>query len=144
MNFERKVLFRIVKGILFLLLGIVAFAIGIIMELKAGNDSFSAGYLTGTGGGLAGVSIILIIKNSAALKNKEKLKVMKVEETDERNLLLAYKAGQYSMGITAICLYVSSFYCAFTDPKALTIITTIIGLLIGIYGLAYLVLRKIS
>jgi hypothetical protein len=144
MDFEKKLKMRIVKMVLILVIGIAALTVGTIIKLSAGLDDFSAGYLTGTGGGLIVISIVLIARNAIALKNKDKQKLMRIEEQDERNLYLAYKSGYYSMITTAVIVYTASFYLAFTDPQTLRIMTSIISLLFFSYLIVFLYLKRVK
>lgn len=129
MNFAVKLKKRLVKYGGILALGIVAFSVGIVLKDAPATDSFSSGYLTGTGGGLIGVSVAMLLKTRAALKNEEKLRAMRIEEEDERNLQLAYKSGYTSMAVTVVCLYIASFWFAFHDAAMLKVLTTIAGFL---------------
>ena len=76
------------------------------------------------------------------LKDKNKLKRVKIEEQDERHLLMTYKAGYISMGITVMALYLSSFYLALMNLKVLIATITIMAVLLIVYMGSYLILKK--
>lgn len=144
MNFESKLKVRMFKFVILLLIGIIAVSVAIIVKLSTGIDSYSTGYLAGTGGSLIAISILMIIKNKLALNDKEKQKQMRIEENDERNLLLTYKSGYYAMLITAVTLYISTFFFAFSNVAILFTLSTVTGLLVFIYIIIYFVLRTLK
>lgn len=143
MIYEKKIKIRIAKFAVVSVIGIVALIIGLTMRISDGVSDFSTGYLTGTGAGLVGVSIACLIKNISALRNKDKQRAMKIEEEDERNLMLTYKAGYYTMLIATLGFYVFSFYFIFIDSIIFTTITSIISVMLFIFVMTYFILRKI-
>jgi ABC-type molybdate transport system permease subunit len=69
---------------------------------------------------------------------------MRIEEQDERNLLLAYKSGYFSMLISIMIMYAVSIVLALSGSKLVSVITAIIGLQILIYIISYYVLRRVK
>ncbi|WP_105616620.1 hypothetical protein [Vallitalea okinawensis] len=137
MNYEKKLKSRIMLYAVLAVVAIIALISGIVAESSQDIESFAAGYLTGSGGGLFGASVVLIIKNLMALRNKDKQKSMMIEETDERNLLLGYKAGYYSMLTTTLILYIASIYYVFNDSTMIMRLASIIGLMMVVYVALY-------
>lgn len=142
MNYEKKLKKRIMLFAFLSVVALVALISGILVESSQEIESFAAGYLTGSGGGLLGVSVVMIIKNLMALRNKDKQKTMMIEETDERNLLLSYKAAYYSMITTTLILYIASIYYVFNDSMMIKIFASIICLLMFVYVILYYSFRK--
>ena len=143
MDYMKKFKLKIVFSVLFLLLGICAFSIGLYLSFQTDTNAFASGYLCGTGAGLIGAGIVITAKKLLLLNNKEKLKEDKIKNEDERNLLLSYKASHYSLILTSVGLYSASFYFAFTNDVILHTITTIICILISVRFLLYFIMRKL-
>ena len=64
------------------------------------------GFYTGMGGGVAGASLILLIRSRRTMKNETKLKQKKIECLDERNQKIQGKAKELSFQIMFITLYI--------------------------------------
>lgn len=142
MKFENKIKLRFGFNIIFLLLGISSFVIGVIKNTQLGSEFQYFYYYVGTGGGLIAVSILLIRKNFSALVDKNKMQSLVVEEKDERNLLIAYKAAYFTFVATIITLYIVSLYLLFIDSKLFEpIIFSCTGLIV-FYLLFYIIVRK--
>lgn len=143
MDYIKKLKLKIVFSVLFLLIGICAFSIGLYLSFQTDTNVFTSGYLSGTGAGLIVAGIIVTVKKLILLNNKEKLKEDKIKNEDERNLLLSYKASHYSLILTSVGLYLASFYFAFTNDVILQTITIIICILILVRFLLYFIMRKL-
>lgn len=142
MRYEKKLKTRVIVFGFLLMVGVVVFIMGVMVKLSPEIDNFSAGYLTGTGGGLIGGSLVKLLKNITALRNKNKQKSMMIEENDERNLLISYKAGYYSMLTTLMVIYIVCIYFVFNDSIMLKMLSAIIVLMLFFYILIYIILKK--
>jgi len=142
MKYEKKIIMKLLLCILFVILGATAFSIGMYIKIKLNQEDFTTGYLTGTGTGLFFVGVVMFIQKLMLLKNKQKLKAHKIENEDERNLALTYKSSHYSLVITTMLLYVSSFYFAFFNESQLSVISTVICILVFVKFVLYYIMKR--
>lgn len=142
MKFENKIKLRFGFNIILLLLGISALGLGIVKNIQFDSEFQFFYYYVGTGGALIAVSLLLIRKNLSALTSKEKMQSLKVEERDERNILLAQKAGHLTFVTTTIGLYFLSLYLLYISSQLFEPIIFVCSALVLIYLLFYFIVRK--
>lgn len=142
MRYDNKVKIRFVYGIFILLLGLSAFLLGIIKNTQHNAEFQFFYYFIGTGGGLIGAGIVLMKKNISALTDKKKMHTMLVEEQDERNILIAHKAGYFTFVVSTTILYIVSLYLLFLGSTLFQPIMQICSVLIGLYLLFYFIIKK--
>lgn len=144
MKYDNKIKLRLVYGIFVVLLGISAFILGVTKNAQNNSEYPFFYYFSGTGGGLIGVGIVLIKKNLSALADKKKMKALSVEEKDERNIMIAYKAGYFTFVASTLIFYVISLYLLFVGSALFQPIMQICSALVGLYLLFYFVFRKLN
>lgn len=142
MKFKNKLKTRLVYGIVLVVLGISAFALGILKNMQNGADFGLLSYYAGTGGALIAVGILTVKKNLTALKNKQKMESLKVNEQDERNIQLAYKAGYFTFAMSAFLLYAVSLGLMFTESALFKPVMFICSGLMLLYIIIYYFVRK--
>lgn len=142
MRYDNKIKLRMVYGIFVLLLGLGAFLLGVIKNAQNNADFQYFYYLVGTGGGLVGVGFGIIKKNFAAITDKKKRQAMLVEEKDERNILIAHKAGYITFVASTTVFYIVSLYLLFVGSTLFLPIMQICSVLIGLYLLFYFIVKK--
>ncbi|MEN6339063.1 MAG: hypothetical protein ABFD03_02935 [Clostridiaceae bacterium] len=95
------------KGVLLLMLSFVMLGAGLYFALSAVNQEPSGimivlpFVLIGFGSGLIGASVSLIIRDNAAMKNPDYQTKKRIEQNDERNIIVsnAAKAKAFSVSI---------------------------------------------
>lgn len=143
MSYENKIQQKIMVSVSILLIGICAFLIGLYLALNAGYASLlGSSYFCSTGAALTGIGLFKLIQKFSLLHDKNKLKEDKIEKEDERNLLLAYKASHYSLVITAVTLYVASFFFVFINMNIVYLFAAIICALVFMRYFLYSIMRK--
>ena len=85
---------RIRIGWLFVGLGILFILVGVYFEINYSYIPYNVSIITGLGILWAGIGIGLIVKYMAVVKGDQSAKRMMVEEQDERNLFIRYRAGK--------------------------------------------------
>lgn len=108
-EFAKKLKRRITYNIGLLFLGILTIAVSIIVnanDIKFQND-FLNGFYMGVGSGFTACGIILLIRNVHILKSKKSFRKNKIEEQDERNLLIRDKAIKAAVFLVLICIYIA-------------------------------------
>lgn len=109
------------KGILLLMLSFAMLGAGLYFALSAVGQEPSGIMITlpfvliGFGSGLIGASISLIVKNNAAMKNPDFQTRQRIEQNDERNIIVYNAAKAKSFNI-AIYLY-AAVLIAFTSMR---------------------------
>ena len=106
------------KGILLLMLSFAMLGAGLYFALSAFGREPSGIMITlpfvliGFGSGLIGASISLIVRNNAAMKNPDFQTRQRIEQNDERNIIV-YSAAKAKSFNVAIYLY-AAVLIAFT------------------------------
>lgn len=144
MKFESKLKLRCAYSIVILVLGVCALVLGIIKNIQNDSDFGLFAFYAGTGGGLIGVGIATLKKNLSALKDKKKLEGLKVEEQDERNILIIYKAGYYTFASSAFILYVVSLYLMFIESDLFLPVMGVCSGIVFLNLIFYVIVRKLS
>jgi len=124
-KFQEKVRRRIIfVSILFCLFAtyiiILLFFKDNLPGLSDNNRMFQLGFFSS----IELLMIIGLIKHIRALKNKEKLKKLYIEENDERTILIMQKSGDWGIAISIIGLALGGIIASFFDQ---TIFLTLIG-----------------
>lgn len=144
MKFENKLKLRITYSIVVSILGVCAFVLGIMKNMQHGSDFGLFAYYAGTGGGLIGVGIVLLKKNLSVLKDKKRMESLMVEEQDERNIQIMYKAGYFTFASSVFILYVVSLYLMFTESKLFLPVMVACSGIVFLYLIFYTVVRKLG
>ena len=96
---------RIRIGWFFVGLGILFVLVGVYFEINYAYIPYNVSIITGLGILWAGISIGLIVKYMAVIKGDQSAKRMMVEEQDERNLFIRYRAGYRAFWVAIILTY---------------------------------------
>jgi hypothetical protein len=97
---------RIRFGWFFVGLGILFILVGVYFEINYSYIPYNVSVITGLGILWAGIGIGLIVKYMAVIKGDQTAKRMMVEEQDERNLFIRYRAGYRGFWVSIILVYV--------------------------------------
>jgi hypothetical protein len=97
---------RIRIGWLFVGLGILFILVGVYFEINYSYIPYNVSIITGLGILWAGIGIGLIVKYMAVVKGDQSAKRMMVEEQDERNLFIRYRAGYRAFWVAIILVYI--------------------------------------
>ncbi|RGY97823.1 hypothetical protein [Clostridium sp. AM58-1XD] len=131
-NFERRCRSRIIIGILFALLGLVAVALSFVagermpvLYLEPGYRDAIPGFYSGTGVGLIAAGVITVLRNIRYLKDPELNKKRKIYETDERNRMLGLRCWAYTGYTMMITLYIGILVSGFISLTVLTVLMTV-------------------
>lgn len=126
-------------------IGVIILGVITLIVTFLGNKIFSGsisekmlGIYTGFGSGLIFAGAILLIKNSVLLKNEEKLRKRRIENTDERNKEISLKATRVALGVMLVTMYLVALIGGLWYPE----LTKILLILVGIFLLAYLIAYK--
>jgi uncharacterized membrane protein YiaA len=144
MNYEKKTETRLIISVFIFIIGLCAFSVGLYLAITKAQHSYimGIGYLCSTGAALIGIGAVKIFKKLSLLKDETKLKEDKIENEDERNLLLSYKASHYSLIFTAGILYIVTFIVAFINMTILYLLAGIICVLCFARIFLYTIMRK--
>lgn len=144
MNYARKVAVRFVLSLVSLIAGAAGLILGLATDAVQDRTPFAKGYLIVSGAWFIVASLVMTLRNAAVLRDRQKLRRVRVEEQDERYRLVAYRAGHFSMMTALLGLYLSSFYFAFANETVLVTTTVTMAVLFAVYIVAYWVFNKIS
>jgi hypothetical protein len=107
MNDQKKWLNnRIRMGWFFVGLGILFILVGVYFEINYSYIPYNVSIVTGLGILWAGIGIGLVVRYQTALKNNQSAKRLLIEEFDERNQLIRYRAGYRGFWVAIILVYV--------------------------------------
>jgi protein-S-isoprenylcysteine O-methyltransferase Ste14 len=143
-EFKKKVKKQQVYFSIFLFLGIattITFSLFFIQDYFNIHDSMK-GIYTGLGSGTAVVAIMSLIKNRRVLKDEEKMKKKRIEETDERNLKLQSKSISTAAFFLFITLYIGVIVGGIWNPIISFVLAGYVLLFAIVKGIVYTVLQK--
>ena len=136
MDFKKKMKTRLYTAIIYIVLGVMM-NIGVAV-VKSDND-----FISGFGFALIIMGIVRIRNYWLITKNDETIRKRQITETDERNVLIMYKARSmtfsiyfFLLGIAVIVLSLLSMH------DAAKWIESSVGLLAVIYWICYWVYQK--
>lgn len=132
---------------IFIVLGIIGLAtiIAVLLTNQFAEDSLndhSKSYLIGAGSGIIFASVILIIKNCIVMNDSEKLRRVRIQVTDERNIQIGTAAMKVTLAVMFFVSYVIMFVGCFYSMILTKIMSLIICTVILAYFIAYKVLSK--
>lgn len=76
--------------------------------------------------GIELVSVYMLVSSYTALNNKEKLKEMYINETDERNMAIAKETSQKSALISMIGTALATIVAGFFDKKICLLLCAVV------------------
>lgn len=144
-NFEKRCRNRIIIGVVFTLLGLLALILAAassnsqlpILYLEPGSRDLISGFYSGTGAGLTAAGIITIIKNIRYLKKPELKQKQKIYETDERNRMIGLRCWAYTGYTMMLSLYIGILISGFIS---ITVMKTLLAVA-AIYAVILLTFR---
>lgn len=144
-DFEKKCKCRIMVGILFAVLGLLA----IIAVLAADSMSFVnlgsgvRGFYSGTGGGVLAAGIAIAIRSLQILKNPELKKKREIWESDERNRMLGLRCWSYAGYTMFVLLYIVMLIAGFISETVLLVLQAVIIMFALLLLIFRLILKRI-
>lgn len=134
MNFEKKLLVRKITAVTLGVLGIVQIAVGLYSYTEI---------TTSIGFGLFCVGFARLIKLLRISSSSEKKKQLKIKETDERNLMIQYKALNYAVSIFIVIISGAVIVLSFLHmEQEIYTLSCVLLLLCVLYLPIYLILSK--
>lgn len=122
--FKKRVKLRIIYSCFLVIPGIILAIMGLTLGATAEHSgSFINGYLCGVGFGLIGAGIATAIKTSLIYKNPDKLKVLYIRETDERNIYIGNKAVVAAFYTVVALLFIASVVIGFINISSIVFLT---------------------
>ena len=128
---------RLVRQIAILVIGIVTLVINEYTR-HAGISNipeFGQGILSGMGSGLIGAEVIFIIKTIGLLRDEKKLKKARIEESDERNIVMNTESIKIATIVLLFAMYVVFLLGIFITMD----ITLVIAGLLTLFFVAYII-----
>lgn len=105
-------------------------------------SDYMDGIYSGMGTGLIFASVILMVKNLRLLKNEEALKKSRLENTDERNIMIAQRASRSATMVVLIISYVGMLIMGAFNEVILYCFMVVVMVFICSYTLFNLYYRK--
>lgn len=105
------------------------------MNLMYGNgdgsnaSDFIRGFQLGIFSAMVGATVVRILVYNAALRNETKLRKLHIEETDERNQMIALKAGGFASLVELIVSVLATLVAGFFSN---TVFFTLLGVVLFI------------
>lgn len=136
MKFENKLKLRLYLAIGYIVLGVILI---ILFNLKGAENS----YLSSMGLALIVVGIVRIRNHIIITKNEESIQKQKIAETDERNIAIANKAKSLSFMIYIFMACIAVIVLEILNKTQwVSVISGMVCLLLVIYWVTYLIVRK--
>ena len=125
--------------VILMVIGIITALAGIIGEfyLKTPVSDKVLGVYNGLGSGLFAASLVLWIKNKTLLKNEEKLKESRLNNTDERNLEISRKALNIAAYVMLASVYIIGLIGGIFYPILFKVLSLIVCIFLLTYVIAY-------
>lgn len=92
-------------------------------------SDFIRGFQLGIFSAMVGATVVRILVYNAALRNETKLRKLHIEETDERNQLIALKAGGFASLVELIVSVLATLVAGFFSN---TVFFTLLGVVLFI------------
>lgn len=123
----------------FMVIGIITALAGILGEfyLKTPVSDKVLGVYTGLGSSLFAAGLVLWIKNKTLLKNEEKLRESRLNNTDERNLEISRKALNIAAYVMLASLYIIGLIGGIFYPILFHVLSLIVCIFLLTYVIAY-------
>jgi len=97
---------KIRTGWFFIGLGILFILVGVYFEINYSYIPYNVSIITGLGILWLGIGIGLVVRYMAGKKGDQSAKRLMVEELDERNQLIRYRAGYRGFWVAIILVYI--------------------------------------
>lgn len=121
------------------LMGVVTFAVSILAQCfwKVNIPEYILSTYIGLGVGLMVASIVLFIKNRKLLKNEERLRMARVELSDERNHQISTEATKIALMVLIVAMYFVMLIGGLWYPVLMKALCFLICLFVVAYCAAY-------
>ena len=106
---------RIRMGWIFLAAGAFVSVVGIFFELQYAYLPYNFRIITGLGILLAGIGVGYLVRYRAALKDEQSARRLRVEEWDERTVLIRARAGNRAYWISTALIYIGLMWASFAS-----------------------------
>lgn len=123
-EFEKKLKRRLNVSTFICLFSVILYLL-LNFLTKTASD-FAQGISMGVFVGIELVSVYMLVSSYTALNNKEKLKEMYINETDERNMAIAKETSQKSALISMIGIALATIVAGFFDKKICLLLCAVV------------------
>jgi len=123
-EFEKKLKRRLNVSTFICLFSVILYLL-LNFLTKTASD-FAQGISMGVFVGIELVSVYMLVSSYTALNNKEKLKEMYINETDERNMAIAKETSQKSALISMIGTALATIVAGFFDKKICLLLCAVV------------------
>lgn len=139
----------VIKGRILLFIGIVILGLITLVITLLGDrylnlnisENIISTYL-GFGTGLTVVGVLLLVKNISILNNEEKLRKVRISNTDERNKEISLKSSKIALGFMLVTMYLVALIGGIWYPVITEVLFFIICLFLVVYLIAYKVISR--
>ncbi|MCF0146972.1 MAG: hypothetical protein HUJ77_01100 [Clostridium sp.] len=140
---------RVIKGRILLFIGLIVLGVVTLiitffgdryLNLKI-NESMTSTY-SGFGTGLTVVGILLLIKNVSILNNEDKLRKVRISNTDERIKEISSSASKIALGFMLVTMYLVGLIGGLWYPVITQVLFLIICLFLVVYMISYKIISK--
>lgn len=143
-EYKKVVKRRMIKMLLLFLLGSLAFSLTFFTEsigiIQINNQMLDV--YKGVGTGLMFISTLLFVKNRLILKNEEKLKKDRINNSDERIQEISHKAFRIASISLLVALYIVGLIGGLYNPVLVKVLLSLISAFLLVYLIAYRVYEK--
>lgn len=140
---------KVIKGRILLFIGLIV--LGVItlivtflgdryLNLKISESMIST--YSGFGAGITVVGIILLIKNISILNNEEKLRKVRISNTDERIKEINLKSSKVALGFMLVTMYLVGLIGGAWYPVITQVLFSIICVFLVVYVIAYKIISR--
>lgn len=123
-----------------IILAITAYAVS--EKGASALPEYILGVYCGAGSGMAAAGLVFMIRNLCLMRNEEKLKKSRLENTDERMLEICSKAVNAAVLITLLTAVLAGLIAGIFYPILIKALIFVLYLFIFSYAAAYLVYKK--
>jgi len=100
-------------GRFFIILGILLIGLGIVIEIAFENLPYNLRIISGLGILWIGIGIGMIFRYRSALHGNQSAKRLLIEEHDERNQFIRYRAGYRGFWVAIVLVYILLMWLSF-------------------------------
>ncbi len=143
MIFEKKLKIRLICNVAYLILGVISITLG-ILKIYYSRAYEPTTYYFATGCALIFGSVRKLKQTKAALSDTKKLESLKIEEHDEWNLTVRYKAAYFAFSTAIILFYMVSLVFLFINSSLYLPFIIVNAILVIFYLFYWAMLRKLS
>lgn len=143
-EYKKVIKARILIFIGLIVLGVITLIVTFLgdsyLNLKISESMIST--YSGFGTGITVVGIILLIKNVSILNNEEKLRKVRISNTDERIKEINLKASKVALGFMLVTMYLVGLIGGIWYPVITQVLFSIICVFLVVYVIAYKIISR--